>query len=153
MPKIRCDSCQDTRDFHSTEDRDMKTFSIIGSATALATLGTFAAFTPVTALADGPQAISTAAQHAGLAAAGADLAGVRRHLHHVLNCLVGPDGQGFDAAPGNPCAAAGGAIPQTADAAVKDKLQKAATQVRAAIGNENLDAAKKAATDVQQLLK
>ena len=131
----------------------MKTFRIIGSATALTTLATLAVFTPVTALADGPQAISTAAQHAGLAAGGTDLAGVRRHLHHALNCLVGPDGQGFDAAPGNPCAAAGGAIPQTADAATKDKLQKAATQVRTAIGNENLDAAKKAATEVQQLLK
>jgi hypothetical protein len=104
-------------------------------------------------MADGPQAISTAATHAGMAASGADVAGVRRHLHHVLNCLVGPDGQGFDAAAGNPCAAAGGAIPQTADAAAKEKLQKAATQLRAAIGNDDLDAAKKAAGDVQQMLK
>jgi len=131
----------------------MKSFRIIGSATALTALTALATFTPGTALADGPQAISTAAQHAGLAAGGADLAGVRRHLHHALNCLVGADGQGFDAASGNPCQAAGGAIPQTADAAAKDKLQKAATQLRTAIGNENLDAAKKAATDVQQMLK
>jgi hypothetical protein len=131
----------------------MNTFRIIGRATAFTALTGLATFTPVAALADGPQAISTAAQHAGLAAGGADLAGVRRHLHHTLNCLVGPDGPGFDAAPGNPCAAAGGAIPQTADATVKDKLQKAATQVRTAIASDNLDAAKKAATDVQQLLK
>jgi uncharacterized membrane protein len=28
---------------------------------------------------------------------------VTLHLHHVLNCAVGPDGMGFDAAAGNPC--------------------------------------------------
>lgn len=131
----------------------MKTFRIIGSATALTALASLATFTPTAALADGPQAVSTAATHAGLAAGSADLAAVRRHLHHTLNCLVGPDGEGFDAAPGNPCAAAGGAIPQTADAAAKEKLQKAAAQARTAIASDNLDAAKKAATELQQLLK
>ncbi len=131
----------------------MKSFRIIGSSAAIAALATFATFTPTTALADGPQAVSTAATHAGLAASGADLAGVQRHLHHVLNCLVGPGGEGFDATPGNPCAAAGGAIPQTADAAAKDKLQKVATQVRTAIAGGNLDASKKAATEAQAALK
>ncbi len=128
----------------------MKTLRNIGG---VATLAAYAALTSTAALADGPQAIGTAATHAGLAARGADIAGVRMHLHHALNCLVGPDGQGFDAAPGNPCAAAGGAIPQTSDAAAKDKLQKVAAQLRTAIGNDNLDAAKKAATDVQAMLK
>jgi len=122
----------------------MKTFRIIV---------TTAAFVSAAALADGPQAVSTAATHAGLAASGTDMAGVQRHLHHVLNCLVGAEGQGFDAAAGNPCAAAGGAIPQTTDAAAKDKLQKAATLLRTAVATENLDAAKKAAADVQALLK
>lgn len=130
----------------------MKTVRIIGNAAALAML-TIAAIAPNAAVADGPQAISTAATHAGMAAAGTDAAGVKRHLHHVLNCLVGPEGVGFDAAAGNPCSAAGGAIPQTSDAAAKEKLQKAATQVRSAISNENLDAAKKAAADVQTSLK
>lgn len=131
----------------------MKSLGITSSAAALGALMTLAAFTPTAALADGPQAINTAAQHAGLAAGSADLAGVHRHLHHVLNCLVGPDGQGFDAAPGNPCAAAGGAIPQTADATVKAKLEKAATQVRAAIAGNDLEAVKKAASEVQASLK
>lgn len=121
--------------------------------TFLATLTACAALMSTAALADSPQAISTAATHAGMAASGTDVAGVRRHLHHVLNCLVGPEGQGFDAAPGNPCANAGGAIPQTADAAVKEKLQKAATLLRTAVTSDDLDAAKKAATDVQALLK
>lgn len=131
----------------------MKTLGIMKSAGALAALATLATLMPATVLADGPQAVGIAAQHAGFAASGADLAGVRRHLHHTLNCLVGPEGEGFDAAPGNPCAAAGGAIPQTADAATKDKLQKAATQVRTAIADGDLEAAKKAASDVQALLQ
>jgi hypothetical protein len=105
------------------------------------------------ALADGPQAIATAVQHSGLAASGTNIDAVHRHLHHVLNCLVGPDGDGFDAAQGNPCAAAGGAISQTADAAMKMKLEMAATQVRGGSVNTNINAAKKVATDVQVMLR
>ncbi len=131
----------------------MKSFSIIQGAAACAAVAMVAVFTPTTAWADGPQAVGTAAQHAGMAASSADIAGARRHLHHVLNCLVGPDGKGFDAAPGNPCAAAGGAIPQTADAAVKARLEKAADQVRSAIAGSDLEATKKAASEVQTLLK
>jgi hypothetical protein len=78
---------------------------------------------------------------------------VHMHLHHVLNCLVGPGGDGFDAAPGNPCGMAGGAIPQTADAAMKAKLVNAANQVKAGIANADMAAAKKTATDVQAMLK
>lgn len=123
----------------------------IVSALALAGV---AALLPGAALADGPQAINTAAAHAGLAAQAADINGVHTHMHHVLNCLVGPGGNGFDAAPGNPCAnAGGGAIPQTADAAMKAKLETAAGQIRAGIGNNDVAAAKKVATDVQAMLK
>lgn len=108
---------------------------------------------PVAALADGPQATGIAAQHAGLAASGADIAAVKRHLHHALNCLVGPEGEGFDATAGNPCSAAGGAIPQTSDAAAKAKLQKAAAQARSAVAGSDLDATRKAATELQAALK
>ncbi len=145
--------CQHVRAFNELEDRNMKTIGFnryvaaVGALTALGTL------MPATALADGPQATSTAATHAGMAASNGDLAVVKNHLQHVLNCLVGPTGEGFDAKPGNPCAAAGGAIPQTADAAQKAKLEKAATQVRAALKNPDVAAAKKAATEVQTLLK
>lgn len=111
------------------------------------------ALLPVAALADGPQAIATAVQHSGLAANAANVDAVHTHLHHVLNCLVGPGGNGFDAAPGNPCNAAGGAIPQTADAATKAKLEAAATEVRGGIANADMAAAKKVATDVQAMLK
>ena len=125
-------------------------FRIIQSPIALAGL---VSLLSGAVLADGPQAIATAVQHLGLAADAADIDAVHRHLHHVLNCLVGPDGDGFDAAPGNPCAAAGGAIPQTADAAMKMKLEMAATQVRGGSANANIEVAKKVATDVQAMLR
>lgn len=126
-------------------------FRINASAAAVLLAPIF--MTPGAALADGPQAKATAAQHAGLAAGGADLPGVRRHLHHALNCLVGPEGQGFDASQGNPCASAGAAIPQTADATAKATLEKAAGELRKAISSEDLAVAKKAATDIQASLK
>ena len=131
----------------------MKTFRTIGNAAALAAVATLAAGMSNTALADGPQATSTAATHAGMAAGSADLAGAQRHLHHTLNCLVGPDGEGYDAAAGNPCANAGGAIPQTSDAAMKEKLQKAAAAARTALTGKDADAVKKAAADIQGMLK
>src|ERR1700730_5586209 len=99
---------------------------------------------PTAALADGPQAIAPAPKHEGLAPATGGIDMVHTHLHHVLNCLVGPGGDGFDAGPGNPCAnAGGGAIPQTADAAMKAKLTAAATQARGGIATADMAAAKK----------
>src|SRR5438270_4239566 len=108
---------------------------------------------PGVAIADGPQAIGIAAQHAGLAAGAANANLVRTHLHHVLNCLVGPGGDGFDAMPGNPCAMAGGAIPQTANPEEKTKLLNVAQQVRSGIGPPDMAQAKKVATDAQNALK
>jgi len=108
---------------------------------------------PGVAIADGPQAIGIAAQHAGLAANAANINVVRTHLHHVLNCLVGPGGDGFDAMPGNPCAMAGGAIPQTANAEEKTKLLNVAQRIRTAISAPEMAEAKQVATDTQNALK
>jgi hypothetical protein len=47
--------------------------------------------------------IATAATHAGLAAKADTLAKVHLHLHHTINCLVGPKGKAFDPKAGNPC--------------------------------------------------
>jgi hypothetical protein len=130
----------------------MKTFRMIAGSSSLLAMTALVTFAPG-ALADGPQAASTAATHAGMAAGSADLAGAQRHLHHVLNCLVGPDGAGFDAKAGNPCANAGGAIPQTSDAAMKGKLERAAAEASKALAGTDLDATKKAASDIQAMLK
>jgi hypothetical protein len=106
------------------------------------------------AFADGPMQINTAGKHAGMAAASADLKGVQTHMKHVVNCLVGPGGQGFDAAAGNPCNGQGqGAIPETADAAMKMKLQNALTKARAASIATDYNAAKQGASEAAALLK
>jgi len=62
--------------------------------------------------ADPAQEAATAGLHAGLAAKAATIEQVHMHLHHTVNCLVGPAGQGFDAKEANPCQKLGnGAIP------------------------------------------
>ena len=108
---------------------------------------------PQVAAADAQQAIGIAAQHAGLASDAGNINTVHLHLHHVLNCLVGPGGDGFDAMPGNPCAMAGGAIPQENNAEMKTKLLNVAASVRAGIGESDMADAKKIATDAQSDLK
>ena len=76
------------------------------------------------------------------------------HLHHALNCLVGPGGNGFDTKELNPCAQSGkGAIPDTADAAKKKSLEVAADQARTGIAIADLKAAQKAASETAAMLK
>ncbi len=125
----------------------LKTFA------SLMALGALAALSSGAALAKAPKAAMTAEEHAELATKGDDVASVHRHLHHVLNCLVGEKGAGFDAAMGNPCANEGAAIPQTSDRKMKMKYEKAATEARTGIANDDFEAAKKAAMEVEKELK
>jgi hypothetical protein len=100
--------------------------------------------TPV--LADTAAELSIAQNHAGMAAKAADLKTTQMHLHHAVNCLVGPGGKGFDATAGNPCGKAGaGAIPDSTDAAVKAKLQSIADAAEPGLSTTDLAAAQKAA--------
>ena len=100
------------------------------------------------ALADLAGELSTAQTHAGMAATQADIAMAHKHLQHAINCLVGPNGKGFDAAAGNPCGKAGnGAIPDSTDAAQKAKLTSIATSAEAGVGNSDLAASQKAAKE------
>lgn len=106
------------------------------------------------ALADVKSEITTAETHAGLAAKATALDGVHMHLHHAVNCLVGPSGKGFDAKQINPCANNGnGAIPDTTDAAKKAKLQAAVDKAESGIASSDLATAQKAATDTAAMLK
>ena len=74
--------------------------------------------------------------------------GVHMHLHHALNCLVGPGGAGFDATNANPCAKSGdGAIVDSTDAAQKAKLQTAVGQLNTGLAATDMTAAAKDATD------
>ncbi|HEX3672965.1 MAG TPA: hypothetical protein VHU87_01705 [Rhizomicrobium sp.] len=99
--------------------------------------------------------IATAAQHAELSAAASDLGGTHMHLHHTLNCLVGPDGEGFDSAELNPCANSGnGAIPDAQPNVAKVRqLNLAADQARAGIATRDKAAAQQDATDAAATLK
>ena len=120
-----------------------------GAAIAALILAPF----PVLA-ADAGGEIVTAATHADLASKAADLAGVQMHLHHTLNCLVGPGGTGFDPKNMNPCANSGaGAIPDTADPATKAKLQAAAVTVNSGLAATDLAKAQKDAADAAVALK
>jgi hypothetical protein len=106
------------------------------------------------ALADAASETVTAATHAELAAGASDLNGVHTHLHHALNCLVGPSGQGFDAKELNPCAQSGkGAIPDTTEPAKKASLEAAAEKVRAGLAASDLKAAKADASAAGSMLR
>jgi len=104
--------------------------------------------------ADAAKEAATSEMHAGLAAKAATIEQVHTHLHHAVNCLVGPKGQGFDAKEANPCQSLGdGAIPDTTDAATKAKLNSALARAQAGLKSDDLSAAQRAAADAQAALK
>jgi len=98
--------------------------------------------------------IVNAMTHADLAGKAANLDGVHMHLHHAVNCLVGPNGAGYDAKQMNPCANAGnGAIPDTTDAAQKKTLDEALKSAQAGIAETDLAKAQADATSAAAKLK
>jgi hypothetical protein len=112
----------------------------------IALLAACAALMATPAFADLAGELSTAQTHAGMGAKAADIAMVQKHLHHAVNCLVGPAGKGFDEAAGNPCGKAGaGAIPDATDAAMKAKLQTIADAAGPGLSTTDIAAAQKAA--------
>jgi hypothetical protein len=118
-------------------------------------LAVFVTTSPASAQAPDPaQEAATSGLHAGLAAQAGNIEQVHMHLHHTVNCLVGPKGQGFDAREANPCQKLGnGAIPDTIDSATKTKLTAALAKAQAGLKSDDLAAAKKAATEAQATLK
>lgn len=87
--------------------------------------------------------VATASAHAGMALGAADLATAHTHLHHVVNCLVGPAGKGFDAKAGDPCQGMGqGAIADAkGDATAEKRLRTALGQAEQGLKADTLDAA------------
>ena len=122
---------------------------IIATAAAISGLLTF----PIAAYADAASEIATAAQHAGLAAAAPNLVETHMHLHHALNCLVGPQDGDFDKTNMNPCAQKGkGAFPDESDPEIKAKLQSAMAAAGDGIASSDEATAKKDAATVETLL-
>lgn len=108
----------------------------------------------VHAAADAAKEAATAARHAELASKAASLKAVQTHLHHVVNCLVGPKGEGFDAKQANPCKALGnGAIPDSSDESMKSTLQDALKTAQAGIAATDLAEAQKDAADTAATLQ
>ncbi|HEY5049224.1 MAG TPA: hypothetical protein VII49_14505 [Rhizomicrobium sp.] len=97
--------------------------------------------------------VANARMHAGLAAQGSSIAAVHSHLHHTINCLVGPNGTGFDAKELNPCASDGnGAIPDETDAAKKKALEEADNKAAAGLASSDLAPAQQDASAVVTML-
>lgn len=95
---------------------------------------------------------STAAAHAGMALGAADLKMAHAHLQHVVNCLVGPSGDGYDAQQADPCKGMGrGALVDAkGDAAREAPLQAALKQARQGASAATLD---EAHADAQATMK
>ena len=114
----------------------------------IATLTGAALLLSTAAFADEAAELTTAQTHAGLAAKGTTIDMVHMHLHHSLNCLVGPGGTGFDTTNANPCAKSGnGAIPDSTDAAQKAKLTSIAASAKTGVGSSDLATVQQAAKD------
>src|SRR6516225_12049577 len=125
-------------------------FATIG---VLAGLAVGLVFASTKADADSAKEVTTAASHAGFATKSADLKGTQMHLHHVVNCLVGPKGQGFDDKEANPCKDQGnGAIPDTTDEVRRTALIQALAKANEGLRQTDLPAARKSASEAQVLL-
>lgn len=109
---------------------------------------------PLAAQASAAAEVETAAEHAGFSAASDTLLMAHTHLHHTLNCLVGPKGRGFDSHAANPCAHLGhGAIPDAANAHMKRQLEHIAYRVRRALRDHRLASVKHDAARIEAELK
>lgn len=98
--------------------------------------------------------VSTAAEHAGFSAKSPDLKTAHMHLHHALNCLVGPKGKGYDSKELDPCKGQGnGAIPDSGNKKEKARLRKVVREVHKGLASNNLKTVKKDAARVEAKLK
>lgn len=135
--------------------RKLPTLAAIGTVIGLLAGGSFALSSAALAAAP-PQLqkeIAAAATHAGYAAGSDELAKVHMHLHHTVNCLVGPAGAEFSAKDINPCAAIGnGAIPDSTDEPTTSALQDALATAKSGLAASDLDKAKDDASDVKATL-
>ena len=117
--------------------------------------GLLVAATPSSAIADMRSEAATANTHAGLAANAPDAKTTEMHLHHVINCLVGPNGDGFDPSVGNPCKDQGdGALRDTKDSAEIKALRLALRKTNSGLKltQKDLEHAHRYAVEAQQAL-
>jgi len=101
------------------------------------------------------QEIATALQHAGMSAGSSKLEDVHAHLHHVINCLVGPSGQGYDSTAENPCKGQGTGAINDVDNKSKQrkKLDEAVEDANKGLKENDLKEAQKQAREVMKDLQ
>jgi hypothetical protein len=93
---------------------------VVFVSSLLALLGSNAVYAKTNA----QKEISTAVTHAGYAEEMTNVQKVHLHLHHVINCLVGPKGVGFDAKAGDPCMGMGNGAIKDDNYKLVDKLRR-----------------------------
>jgi hypothetical protein len=105
--------------------------------------------------ANSDQEIATALQHAGMSAGSSKLEDVHAHLHHVINCLVGPSGAGFDATAEDPCKGQGTGAINDVDNKSKQrkKLDTAVKDANKGLKENDLKKAQKEAKEVMKDLQ
>lgn len=103
---------------------------------------------------DAAKEVSTAQAHAAMAQGSDSVDMAHTHLHHVINCLVGPDDEAFDAGAGNPCKGQGnGAIPDAqGNEALTTKLENALDHAQAGLQEDALDAVQQQAAKASAAL-
>lgn len=97
----------------------------------------------------------TAAQHAAFASKAMSITDTRLHLHHVINCLVGPGSSDFDAASGNPCNGQGNGALNAMNLSMQEKqtLQQALALAKQGTESNDQKAAQAKAQAVKALLQ
>jgi hypothetical protein len=134
----------------------MRKFTV--SLLAISSIGiaaaAFADTTAPTSLGNGPtrggyngfasQELDTAVTHADQAKSAKDISAVHEHLHEVLNCLVGPQGSGYDSGISNPCQRMGrGAVLDVEQGSDETRLiNDAIDQAKSALNDQDVDSAK-----------
>jgi len=72
---------------------------------------------------------------------------VHQRMQSAINCLVGPKGEGFDAAAPNPCAASGNGLIPDSDPAKKDAYMEVVAKLKTGIATTDRGAAMQIALD------
>jgi len=113
------------------------------------------AATPAFAAVSAGKEIGTAIEHSGFASKVKSTEQVHLHLHHVVNCLVGPHGKGFYAAAGDPCKGMGnGALNDlSGQAAVRSELEKALHEADSGLRENSFEAAHATALQARKTLE
>jgi hypothetical protein len=127
----------------------------IGSAFATGMPAASTAMTPSGAGMDVTKEISTALDHAQMASNGQDVKIVHEHLHHVINCLVGPQGPEFDSTAEDPCKGMGNGAMNDVDSKSDQhkKLDKALSEAKDGLKKDKVKGAQSEAKEVVKELQ